>query len=455
MDGTSIVVGALVGALGGAALGFLVARLRSSNRETELSTRLAERDREAQQARETAAAHQAEAARESQARAALEQALKDEQAKSAEHARLLDDAQTKLSNTFKALAADALRDQSKDFLLLAREQLGAQQSASAQDLDARKREIDLLVQPLNEHLKTMVEHAQALDRERREQHGALDEQLRSLARETKTLSTALRQPHVRGKWGELTLRRVVELAGMSEHCDFEEQVTVEGEDGKLRPDMVVHLPAGRDVVVDAKTSLLLSYTEAVEADTDDARAEALRKHAQLVRNHVQKLAAKQYWDQFALAPEFVVLFLYNEAAFGAALNVDPELFDYALGNRVLVATPTTLIALLKAVAYGWRQEKLADEAARISDLGRQLFDRIATFTDHLSNVGARLRAAVDEYNKAVGSFESRVLPGARKFKELGVVSEDGKDIDALEPIEKRPRTLEATGTLALFEDNGK
>jgi len=284
-----------------------------------------------------------------------------------------------------------------------------------------------------------------MERARQSAYGGLDQHLKTLAQaherlqqETGNLVKALRSPQVRGQWGEITLKRVVELAGMVEHCDFREQETVQGETGRLRPDMIIQLPAGRQIVVDAKT-VLAAYLEAVEAQDDEVRRERLRQHATQVRARMDQLSAKAYWSQFAQAPEFVVLFLPGEQFLGAALEYDRTLIEEGFAKKVVIATPTTLIALLRAVAYGWRQEQLAENAQAISALGKDLFERMAVLAEYLSDVGASLNKSVTAYNKAVGSLEARVLPSARRFKDLGIGSE--KDIPKLESLEQAPRPV--------------
>jgi DNA recombination protein RmuC len=284
--------------------------------------------------------------------------------------------------------------------------------------------------------------------ERTSQHAGLSEQLRALAiaqqklhGETAGLVQALRAPQVRGRWGEIQLQRVVELAGMLEHCDFYQQPSASTDDGRLRPDLIVRLPGDRQVVIDAKCALD-AYLDAQQADTDLLRREKLTAHARQVRQHIQRLSAKAYWDQFQPAPEFVVLFLPGESFFSAALEQDPSLIEAGADRKVLLATPTTLIALLRAVAYGWRQEQTARHAQAIADLGRELHDRIRILTDHLAAMGTGLQTAVTAYNQAVASLETRLLVSARRFRDLGVAAD--RDIPVLNPLETQPRSLDST-----------
>ena len=300
--------------------------------------------------------------------------------------------------------------------------------------------------PIHEALARMDAQLQCLERDRQQARGALDEQLRTLAAgqdrlrtETGALVSALRQPQTRGRWGELQLRRVVELAGMTAHCDFVEQASVVGSDGLLRPDLVVQLPGGKQVIVDAKAPLT-AFLDAYEARDETTRTQQLAAHARLLREHVRRLSAKAYWDQFETAPDFVFLFLPGEHFYSAALEADPSLLEEGARQSVLIATPTTLIALLRAVAYGWQQERVADDARAVAQLGRELHRRLETFAEHLQRVGVRLRGAVGAYNDAVGSFEHRVLPGARQLAEHGVVSTE-RELAALERVDPTVREL--------------
>ncbi len=349
--------------------------------------------------------------------------------KETERVTFLEQSESRLRASFDALAAQSLRANSELFLRLARESLGRDQALAQSGLKERETAIAQLLEPLRAALERSEQQSQALERERRDAYSALRTQIESLAsgqsqlqRETRNLVTALRRPEVRGRWGELTLRRLVELAGLAEHCDFTEQPHVAGEDGALRPDMVVHMPEARDLVIDVKTPLD-AYLEALEAQTDEQRQLALRKHAQQVETRVRQLASKAYWAQFPQSPEFAVLFLPGDQFLGAALAERPELLETALQQSVIIATPSTLIALLKTVAYGWRQSAVAANAAAVAALGQELYRRLGAFTAHLERLGQRLGAAVDAYNSAVGSLERQVLPQARRFPELGVTAD--------------------------------
>jgi len=359
--------------------------------------------------------------------------------------KLLEQAQARLTDTFKALSDDALKSNNQAFLELAKKTLEGALAEAKGDLDKRKEAIDGLVKPLGESLKQYEDHIRALEQTRQKAYVSLEEQLKLLStthqelrKQTGSLVNALKTPQVRGQWGELGLRRVVELAGMSPHCDFTEQVSLQAEGGRLRPDMIVHLPGGREIVVDAKVSLD-AYLRALSAESDEERAHCLREHARQTRDHMEALAKKSYWDDLKGTPEFVVMFIRSESFFGAAVDQDPALIEDGMRNRVVLATPTTLIALLRAVAYGWRQEQLAQNARTISNLGRELYDRLRTLAGHISDMGRGLERANQAYNQAVGSMEHRVFPAARRFKELGVTA--GKDIPTVEPVDTSLRKL--------------
>ena len=358
-------------------------------------------------------------------------------------ARQLADSEARLRANVQEFASAALRDNADVFLKLAREAFGREQASIQGTWREREQAFQALVEPIRSALEKTEAQVLSLERERREAFGSLRSQIETLAqgqsalqRETRNLVTALRRPEVRGRWGELTLRRVVELAGLSEHCDFTEQPSVGDDTRMLRPDLVVHMPEGRKLVIDAKTPLE-GYLDAIDAATEELRAQALARHAQQVEARVRELASKAYWAQFEHSPEFAVLFLPGDQFLSSALAERPELLEHALRTGVIVATPSTLIALLKAVAYGWRQAAVAENAAVIRDLGQELHKRLSSFVAHLARTGRALSGAVDAYNSAVGSLERQVLPGARRFTELGAAT--GEPIASPEPIERLVR----------------
>ncbi len=361
--------------------------------------------------------------------------------------KLLEQSEMRLRAAFDSLAGEALRTNSALFLQLAREALGRDQAIAQGALREREAAVAQLVAPLRTALERTEAQVQALERERREAFASLRTQIEALSggqaqlsRETRNLVTALRRPEVRGRWGELTLRRLVELAGLTEHCDFTEQPRVMSEEGALRPDLVVHMPDARDLVIDAKTPLD-GYLAALEAASDEERTAALKRHAQQVEARVRELAAKSYWNQFERSPEFAVLFLPGDQFLSAALAERPELLETALGQGVIITTPSTLIALLKTVAYGWRQSEVAHNAAIIRDLGQELYRRLASFDGHLARMGQRLASAVEAYNAAVGSLERQVLPQARRFTELGVTAD--APLPVLEQVTQLARNTDA------------
>lgn len=369
-----------------------------------------------------------------------------------EREQALELALQKLRSGFDSVAGEALRGNSELFLQLARQTLGQQQEAALRNLTEREKSVETMLAPVREALQKTHEQIARIEKERAEAFGALRNSLETvtlgqvaLQRETRNLVTALRRPEVRGQWGEMTLKRLAELAGMVEHCDFVEQVHVAGEDGNLRPDMIVNMPDGRQLVVDVKTPLD-AYLSAAEATSDDDRAVAIRRHALAVQERVRQLAQKAYWAQFEHSPDFVVLFIPGDQFLSAAVGELPNLLEDAIRQHVIIATPTSFVALLKAVGYGWRQNALAENAARIQELGEDLYKRLATFTAHLGKVGRMLGQSVDAYNSAVGSLERQVLPGARKFTELGL--RPAKEIEETATIDKLARP-------SLESDEGK
>ena len=454
MDATSLSISLAAGlVLGGLFTGLLVSvRLRA-----KIQSRLIESAERAQRAEVEAAElrkqgdlertellHVREAlAAASHAKAVAETRVEEATKHLDEQKTLLAQARHELTETFKALSGDALKTNNEAFLNLAKSSFEILRAEAKGELVQRQQAIDDLVKPLYGALQRYEDQLHQMENSRQSAYGGLDQHLKQLAdshqrlqQETSNLVKALRAPNVRGRWGEITLKRVAELAGMIAHCDFMEQETVATDDGRLRPDMVIRLPGGRQIVVDAK-AVLSAYLEAHETPDDVQRLEHFRRHATQVRTRMDQLSAKAYWNQFQQTPEIVVLFLPGEHFLAAAQEHDPTLTEDGFARRVILATPNTLIALLHAAAYGWRQEQLSQSAQQAGQLGKDLYERMSILAEHLDSVGQALTKSVHAYNKAVGSLETRILPAARKFKELGIASD--KDVPLLEAIEVAPR----------------
>jgi DNA recombination protein RmuC len=423
MDGATLGMGFGVGLVVGALAGWLVVGLRAREHAAE--------------AREV--------------RARLEAELEGERRLAAERVAMLESGEARLRDAFEALSRRALDVNNRSFLELARVHLGQFQQGARSDLEARQTAIDQLLRPVRESLERMDTSLRQVETG----HGALRERVeglhrseQQLAAETASLSLALRAPGVRGRWGEVQLRRVVELAGMLDHCDFEEQVSVTADNGRLRPDLIVRLPGGRNIVVDAK-AVMRAYLDAEAAPADGERRALLEEHARLVRDHMTKLASKAYRDQFQPSPEFVVMFLPGENFFRAALEVDAGLIDRGVAQRVVLASPINLIALLWGAAQAWREQRVAETAQEVCDAGHELYKRVSTLAEHFENLRKALSRAVEAYNDAVGSLDRRVLPAARRMKDLGAVT--GGDIEPMAPVDVVPEASQAPELLPLFD----
>lgn len=482
MDGNSLIVGVLIGVVVGAVVGYLVAHLNGEKRRKAEADQAALRQREMEQQLEALRIdhgklearlerigpmeneineQQAKIRRQEEElsymreeRGRLETTLQERERAIEEQRGLLQEAQDRLKESFEALSSAALRRNNESFLELARQQLAAERAKGEGEVEARKAALEALVKPINESLDKVTDQIRVLEEKRVEAYAQVGEQVRqlldsqkNLQQETTKLVQALRTPNQRGRWGEIQLRRVVEMSGMLDRVDFYEQESRDGEDGRLRPDLIVRLPAEKNIVVDAKVPLE-SYLKAVEAPDENVKREYLTDHARQLRRHIQQLSEKKYWNQFSPAPEMVILFLPGEPIYSAAMEMDGTLIEYGVENRVMIATPMTLITLLRAVAYGWRQEALARDAQKIAEAGEELYTRLITMGDHFERIGRNLDTAVESYNKMVGSLETRVLPAARKLKELQQ-SASAKEIEEPKPVEKRSRPIQSSEMLSL------
>jgi DNA recombination protein RmuC len=434
--------------LAGIAIGFVIAFLAARAKSAALTTRCSSLETEAVALRTELAKRQSDNSQLLESKAALEATLIAERRNSEEKLRLLSEAQDDMRAQFKALAASALESNNTSFLQLAKTILERQQAEAKSELEKREKAVETLVKPIGESLRQVDEQVRALEEKRAHAYGTLSSQVaslletqRALQTETGNLVKALREPQARGRWGELQLRRVIEMAGMLEYCDFDEQVTVIGDDRRIRPDVVVKLPGNKQVVIDAKAPIM-AYLEALEAPDEFTRSALLADHARQVKAHIDGLAAKRYWQQFEATPEFVILFLPGEVFFRAAWDAYPELIEESVSRGVIVASPITLIALLKAIAYGWHQKNLEESARKIIEASKTLYERLCTMTRHMENLGSKLDGAVESYNKTIGSMQRSVFPAGRRIAELNS-SLDVEALPELPPLDKTSRQLDA------------
>ena len=413
-----ISLGAIAGLIIGIALGAVIVHLRSQPKLSELKEQSS----------------------------VLKATLESERQATNDRIAEMEKARASLSETFGSLSNKALKENSVEFLKLAQENLKQFQIQAQNDLSEKEKSFEGLVKPIKETLEKTEKQIREMEVERKQAHGSLTQHLntmleahQALQGETRNLVNALRRPEVRGQWGELTLKRLAELAGMVEHCDFYEQEHTATDQGAMRPDMIVRMPGRREIVVDVKTPLD-AYISATETTDETQRAIHLQRHTKNVRERVRELSSKGYWAQFKHSPDFVVLFIPGEQFLSAALDEDPKLLEFAMKQKVILATPTSLVALMRAIAYGWRQESLAKNADQIRDIGSELYHRLAVFTEHLGKIGKSLTTSVQTFNKAVGSMDSRILPSAKKFTELGITAE--KAIEPVKQIETTTRSIE-------------
>jgi DNA recombination protein RmuC len=440
MNNFVVILLTLAGLLIGAAVVWLASRGQSS----ALAQRKAELEQELAAAKSQVVQQQTENSSLNAANAALEATLVGERRSAEEKIHAIEE----MKAQFKALASTALESNNASFLHLAKTELEKHQSDAKGELEKREKAVETLVKPIAESLRNVDDHVRALETSRAEAYGSLTSQVAALLETQKALQTetgnlvkALREPQARGRWGELQLRRCLELAGMLDYCDFQEQVTVTGEDGRRRPDVVIKLPGEKNIVVDAKVPLL-AYLAALDAPDDATRNARLHDHARQVRQHVDGLSAKSYWSQFQPTPDFVVLFLPGEVFFRAAMDADAELIEYAVARKVMITSPITLISLLRAVAYGWNQQNLAESARRISEAGKQLYERLCVMTAHVDSLGKKLDGTVKSYNEMLSSMEKRVFPAGRRIAELDR-SLGAANLADPDQVERTPRQLES------------